>query len=71
MYLLTNVWVNCWENIPLVAEGKAEINPIICSSVIIHTFWDLIGFWYFQLFSIRWTSSYGIEIVVNSLKIDF
>ena len=41
--------VNCWENIPLVAEGKAEINPNVCTSMITYAFWGLIGFLYFQV----------------------
>ena len=55
----------------LVADNKAEINSIICRSVMKYAFWDLIGFWYFQVFSFNWPSSYCQEIVINGLDIDF
>ena len=31
-----------WEKVPLVAENKAEINPIISRSVMIYAFWRSI-----------------------------
>ena len=69
--LCLDIYVNFREDIPLVAEGKAEINPTIRSSVIIYAFWCLIGFWYFQVFTIDWTTSYCRKIVVNGLDIGF
>ena len=66
-----NKCVNCWKKVPLAAESKAEINPIFRRPMIIYAFWDLIGFWYFQVFSDDWARSYSREIVTNGLNIDF
>ena len=68
---ILNICVNWRENIPLIAEGKAELNPLIHSSVMIYAFWGLIGFWYFQVFSINWARSNCREIAINGLNIDF
>ena len=71
MYCLLSVLQVCWKKVPLVAESKAEINPIFCRSMIIYVFWGLIGFWYITVFSINWAMSYCGEIAIHGLNIDF
>ena len=50
---------------------QSQGRPIIRHSGIIYSFWGLIGFCYFQVFTIDWTRSYCREIVINCLNTDF
>ena len=59
------------KKVPLVAENKAEINPIILRLMMIYAFQGLIGFWYFEVFSIDWARYYCRDIVINGFNINF